>query len=569
MSLTDFSRTLITRVKITLPFCANSFGVAPCTATGVPCWNTYHTCKDRENFGATTKTYDFCSADADIPFPGPRPYVKSVTYLPTEIGGNLTKTGRVKVEFADEPDSDVGIDPYVTQRALFPAIPGTFFRKLIARNPNYKGGVMEISEGTLGDAEEAFTKKAHVLLETGKVGKGTFTFESVDLLAGLGEIEVPKKVNLKLLGAINDAVTEMILADTSDAATVAASGYVRIGDEVVQYANYDSAQRRLYNCTRHAFGTAPAGHSANDAVQPCRYFAPGNPFDHLKAMLLDDAAYDAALVDSAAFDAWRDWPGGEVNMSALIHEPTKLNEIYMGLVNLLDCKSWVAEDLKLTIARNIPNAPGRSYRELSDAESIIKASASVDLNEESRKTRSVLYWEKSALGKDGEAGSYSRIDVGVNAEAETEYGDNQQETIYTPWVTNAGIQDEVLAAWISDTLLRRMFGRRDAAPIVKGALDPKDHAVRTGEFATLTTDEILNPDGTPVTTRFQVVKRDAKGSKIECQFQRMPVRRAMFYADEAAADYDSATPAQQEYGGFYCDEATGKMPNGDDGFFYY
>ena len=569
MSLTDYSRTLVTLVEITLPWCANSHGSAPCTATGTPCFNTYHTCADRANFSASEKTYQFCSATAPVPFPGPRPYVKSVSYLPTEITTNLTKTGRIKVEFVDEPDSDIGIDPYVTSRSAWPDIPGTFFKKLLARNPNYKGATLRILEGVLGDEYAAFVPTANVLLETGAIGKGTFTFESVDLLAGLGDIEIPVKKSLQLLLAIDASVTELTLTDTADAAGVASSGYLLIGDEVIQYSSYDLAQRRIYGCTRGAFSTTAAGHDASASVQPCRYFAPGNPYDHLLEMLLTDAAYDPALVDSVAFAAAKAWPGGEVDMSALLTEPRKLSDVYLALVDWLDCKSWVAEDLQITIRRNIANKPGREYTAWSDAATVIKSSQSSDLNETSRKTRCAVYWEKNALGKFDDIASYSRIDIGVNGDSETEYGDYQLETVYLPWLTAAGIVEETLAFYISDSLLRRMFHRRDAATLISISVDPKDGAVACGDFVTLATDEICNPDGSPVSTRFQVVRREVKGSKIDYKLLRMPVRQCCFYGpDNDALTYDTATAAEREYGGFYADDLD-KNSDGTDGAYYF
>ena len=51
-------------VEIDLDYCANTAGVAPCTAsqTGdAKCFNTYATCNDTANFNLTTKTYRFCS----------------------------------------------------------------------------------------------------------------------------------------------------------------------------------------------------------------------------------------------------------------------------------------------------------------------------------------------------------------------------------------------------------------------------------------------------------------------------------------------------------------------------
>lgn len=57
------TRTPVTLVIITLDFCGRTFGVAPCTATGEPCYNTFHTCKDKNAYLKTTRDYEFSSTD--------------------------------------------------------------------------------------------------------------------------------------------------------------------------------------------------------------------------------------------------------------------------------------------------------------------------------------------------------------------------------------------------------------------------------------------------------------------------------------------------------------------------
>ena len=584
-NLTAPCRVPITLVRVTLDFCSRSFGVAPCTGVGEPCYNTYHTCKVAAAFDKSSKIYEFSSADAPIPWPGPRPYLSSVSYLPTEITNTVTVTGRIKIDLIDEPDGDIGIDPYVQQRA---SVQGTYFKKLIARNPNYKGRLLEIYEGFLGDSFEQFQLRANEPLGLVTVRGEITTLQTVDLLKGIGDIEVPPQQDTKLLGDIAGDALEMILDDTADVPLLPDAGYVKIGEEIIQYAAIDRAQRRLHGCTRGVMGTIALGHGAKDAVQICRYYPPANPFDILKELLLVDAALPPGQVDSAAIDHWRDWPGGEVAMTAFLDKPTKLSDLLLGvnsqskslssstdlppesfgLVDLLDCKIWVAENLKVTLSRNIPNAPGRSYRSVTDAATVVSGSASVDMNEKIRVTRSVLYWDKDVLGAVDTAESYVQRDVGVNLDAEREYAATITERIYCRWLKSGIMQEEILADYIRDLLARRLFNRRDAAPVITLSVELKDSEILTGSFVTLFTDELLQPDGTPIHTRAQVIYREPRGSKIDLKVQRLNVRRSAFYAPEDAPVYQDATAAQQEYGGFYCDDL-GKMPNGDVGFFYY
>lgn len=140
------SRTPSTLIIITLDYCSRIFGTSPCLATGTPCYNTWPTCKYQSAYVNVGKDYKFTLREKPVPFPGPRPYLLNETYLSTEIkpDESITVDYRITLEFQDEPDSDIGIDPYVSQRS---SVQGTFWRKLKARNNNYKGRFVKIKKG--------------------------------------------------------------------------------------------------------------------------------------------------------------------------------------------------------------------------------------------------------------------------------------------------------------------------------------------------------------------------------------------------------------------------------------
>lgn len=563
--LAAISRTPVTLVIITLDYCARIFGTSPCTATGTPCYNTFPTCKDKTNYNKTTKDYKFTSADAPLPFKtGERPYLSKVTYLPTEIKDNLTINARASVEMYDEPDTDIGIDPYVSQRS---SIQGTFWKKLLTRNPNYKGREVKIYEGFLGLAEADFQQKWIGVIENITLGKDTVKIEIKDLLKKLSDIEVPPKLDIKLVTDIDAAITTITLTTVSG---LDAPGYIRIGDEIIYYTTKNETTNQISGCTRGYFSTTAAEHNANDKVQKVRYYAPANPFDILKEMLLTDAEIGASYVDSTAFDYWRDWPGGEVNFSAIVSEPTKLDKLYFEIVDLIDCKSWVAEDLKITIRRNIPNEPGRSYHNLTDEANIIHDSASVDLNEKSRITRVLLYWDKTTLGKVDEVMEYSRIDIAVDADAESanEYNEVIEKKFFCRWLRSGYIQEETLARFIKVFIMRQVRRYRDAMPIITLDLEMKDSDIKTGDFAKISTDELLMTDGNPLDKAiFQIIKRDFKGQKINLKVLKFPSRKVALFAPSGTPAYTSATEAQKEYAFFT--GADGKMSNQDDGYYFY
>lgn len=561
-----FSNTPCELIILTMDICANTFGSAPCTATSTDkCYNTFATCRDKANFNRTTTQYKFTSADVATPFKtGERPYIKKVTTFATEIkSDNITVNAREKAKMHDEFDTDIGIDPYLSDRTS--AAQGTFWRKLLARNPNYKDRIYERYEGFLGLAEVDFERRFVGLLDNITISGQDVTIEAADMLTALADIDVPAEVDVKLTADVTDSETTLTVDDVSD---LDASGYVRISDEIIQYAAISGLQ--LTGCTRACFGTTADSHDADDNVQPCRYYAADNLFDILLEMLTDDAEYDPSYVDSASFADAKDWPGGEPDVWAIISEPTPLEDLFFELLELADSKVWVAEDLKITIARNYPNRGGRTYTKWNDDEHIIDGSVSVDLNEDSRITRVVMYWDKDAIGDLEEQASYARMDMAIDGDAESanEYNGTEKKEIWCRWLHPDCGTSEELDFWTDEFLGRYLMNRRDAAPLITLEVKQKDSGVKTGEYIKLTTDELCDVDGSDISdARFRVVKREQKeNGKYEYKLERMPKKKIALFNDIGASDWEDATEAELEYG--YFGDSYGDLPDGKPGYFF-
>ncbi len=136
-------------VEIDLDRCENTYGTAPCTASGgTKCYNTFSTCQDTANFTRGTHTYRFCNRGMPLP-PGElvRPYIDradgAVTVIDPEAG--LARRGTLKLGMVDETDSDLEQDPYTSTRAS--AAQGSFWSRLIARNPNMAGRPVRVRRG--------------------------------------------------------------------------------------------------------------------------------------------------------------------------------------------------------------------------------------------------------------------------------------------------------------------------------------------------------------------------------------------------------------------------------------
>ena len=106
----------VTLVEIDRDVCSLTFGVAPCTATGAPCYNTWSTCADRPNFAVATQTIRFVKPRADVPLAWAAiPSVMSASSVPTELNvgdvdatsGPLGKRAQASVTLQDHPTSDI------------------------------------------------------------------------------------------------------------------------------------------------------------------------------------------------------------------------------------------------------------------------------------------------------------------------------------------------------------------------------------------------------------------------------------------------------------------------------
>ncbi len=607
--LKRLSRTPITVAVMNLDYCGNIFGITPCRATGTPCFNTFPTCKDKIRYtrqAAVTqkealdmtdinhvagmglsqwqegKGYRFSSLDAALPFrKGEKPYIKSVKYLPTEIKDNLTVNARITCELYDEPDSDINSDPYLLQRnqqylaglgliqyQQTPTVKGTYWKRLLARNPNYEGRLFKVYEGFAGLEESEYQQRWVGNIENVTLGKGIVKIEVVDLLKALNKIDVPAKLDIKLASAI---------ADTSTSATFstvegldAPNGYIRIGDEIIYYTSLDAVSNQLGGFQRGYFQTDISEHKINDKIQKVRYFPPMNPFDLLKEMLSKDAALPDAYIDSEAFDYWRDFPGGEIGFWAIISEPTKLDKLYFEILDLIDCKSWVAEDLRITIRRNLPNQPGRAYAYFSDDANLIHNSANVDLNTASRLSRILIYWDISTLGKFDEVASYSRLDIGLDADAESanEFNEVVEKKIMSRWLHSAGIREDVLYIYIKNNLLRQVWRYRDAMALITFDVEMKDSEIKTGEYCKISTDELLDKYGNPlIKATFQIVRREWKNNKLNLKALQIQPRKIAYFADNSSRDYPVASDTEKEYG-FICDNE-GLMADAMYGYYIY
>jgi len=427
-----------------------------------------------------------------------------------------------------------------------------------------------------GLAEGSWTLRWQGAIENIKVQRGKVSIEAVDLLKDLSKIEIPPKLSVKCLVSITDAQTTMTLNDASD---LPATGYLQIDEEIVSYTARDTGTGIVSGMTRAQFSTTAAAHDANAKVTSCRYLPPGNPFDHIATLLSVDGGLAAGNIDSTGIEYWRDYPGGEINVSALITDADriKLDKLILELAEMLDCKVWQNEDQKITITRNLASDPARTVTALTDDFEIIADSGSADLNEKARLSRVAFYWDKSPIKKLDDPASYGRLEVVIDATAEgaNEYNTSTAEKIiWCRWLPLSELEENA-AQDFAVTCAQRLVARyRDAPPLITVAVDAKDYAISTGEWVSLTTDELVDVYGNPLSaSQYMVVKRERKGTKIVLTLLAgvggigSTKKIAYIHTTASPADYDVASEAEKVYG--YISETTGLMSDGTGGYVIY
>ena len=417
----------------------------------------------------------------------------------------------------------------------------SYWKRFMSRNPNYKGRMMEIYEGQVGMAEEEFTRTWVGKLTNVTTQNGEFTFESTDLLKDLSKIDVPPKLDIKLAADLSAVEAGQITLTSVEG--MGSSGYIRIKDEIIGYATLNAATKALQTLTRGAFGTAANEYKARDKVQAVRYYAPANPWDILLEMLRVDAGIADADIDLDAFALAKRTPGNDLLFRAVLSEPENLDKLFFEITDLLDAKAWVGEDLRITIRRNVQNAPGRAYYRMTDGDNIVDNSASVDFNEKSRLTRMLIYWHKTVLGKKDDPAAFDRLDIAVDADAEASYGDVVEKKVFCRWIDPITNEEDSAETYVRNLGMRQVRRSRDAQPLIALSLSLRDLGVKTGDFVRLDTDELVRFDGDPITNEiFQVVKRELQDDfSLKVSLLRVSTRRLALIAPNGFPNYLDAT----------------------------
>ncbi len=334
--------------------------------------------------------------------------------------------------------------------------------------------------------------------------------------------------------------------------------------EVFGCALYTGATRGHYVFTdgnrgiaagRGAFQTTVAVHSTSDPIIEVGVYRQQNEDQGVHPVmalrdLVNRGAIAVADVDQATFDREQDFiPGSQVKRAGLnaIIEPEKLGSHIKQLraETLLDL--WVSETgLVRTRLSFRVNLPGDTLPKFTDEESILRRSASMSGNAESRVTRMQVYYDQ----KTGTAGKdridYNSVAVVPDLAVEALSGP-KVKSILARWIFRD--QDAIAVAGRTVSRFRR------GARIYKFKLDFKDVPdFDVADLVRIDSTDFLTGSGSQAIRDankvWQVVQRTYNHNEGTVSIEALEAngRKFAIISPSPFPDFPAATPAERQYG---------------------
>ena len=351
-------------VEIDLPYCANVYGSAPCTAvlgvTGaIKCFNTKKTCQDRAHYVEQGATLRFAVPTDYLPdaieaFPS----IDAISFTPLiiSLGENLGQRATLEIRLRDHPDTDTGsgFDKYLADRPYVPAAQGSFFGKLRARQPYLRGQALRWINGYVGQTLAEMEVRHFVIDGFDYSSDGVYTVTASDVLkiADGDRAQAPALSDGYLASDITASATSAVLLPSGVGGDYPASGHVCIGGNEV--AAFTRAADTL-TLTRGQLGTVASAHKAQDRVQLAKVFVGQDPANILYDLMVNYAGVAAGYIDLAAWQAETSAFLGNV-YTATITEPTSVNDLVSEIIEQAALAVWWddrARQVRMQVLRGI------------------------------------------------------------------------------------------------------------------------------------------------------------------------------------------------------------------------
>lgn len=521
--MSDFAREPFEWVEIDQDFCTRSYGVAPCTASltigGTECYNTRSTCQDPTNYVKGTRTLRFCKNQAFLPNDGNY-------YIPTLVsasisagsinpaGANSSSTalgtrGGVTVTFQDGPHTDRYVDPYIADRmsrdaGYIATERGTFWSKWRARNQYYLGRVIRYKTGFIenGAVVDVTTRTYFLTAFEGPDGSGQVRMAGKDILSKIAneKAKVPAASEGKLRIDLTTSANHAHLDPAGIISEYPASGYIRIGKEILAYSKNGPSDPDRIDITRAQYGTSAVSAKAGDIVQLCKVYSAEAPADILDDLLTNFAGIPAGYLDTAQ------WAQEQTDYlprlySTVISEPTGVQEIIAEMCEQMYFYLIWDERAGLLKMRAIRPAQDDTVYSLSDFRNFLADSVSLrDLPDQLYTQIWVYYGLINFAESTKDEKNYAVREIIATDEGSANKQDLERiKKIYCRWIDSAN-------AGAAVDLGQKMIARYGSAPRqVAFTLTGKDSAIWIGDFVTVNHRLSVDPTGAALPLNIQVM----------------------------------------------------------------
>lgn len=586
-------RKPISFVELLLDRCTNVYGVSPCTASGAAgseCYNTFETCQDTVNFSSTEESIMFAEDVAGLPagikcFPcvSTSPSITPSRITPTK---GLGWRGVVSVKCTDFPHHDRGVDPYVATRTYDPFAQGTFFGKLKARDPYYKGRVMRVYTGYLDPPFSWYNFETRTYIIDSIDGpdhNGNVTIKGRDILALADDnvAQAPSPDTGSLSAAYTAGVSTTLVLQTGEgtdyntdpytgnAISPTYPGFALVGDNILKYTGVSTDT--LTGVVGGQWGSTDSDLSIDDTVQQGLYFNAVNVVDVLNHLLRTYAGvseqyipYDAGkTTPTGVDDNWDQEKSSWLNANTLTHliaKPTGISKLVteLCLQNTLYIW-WKPTSSEIRMRAISPSLKNETPPLIDEASNILKESVKIKEKPKDRISQLWVHYDKiDYTGDDKEEnyrGHYIKIDT--DSESENAYGEKSVKHIFASW-----LQSPSLIATLAGRILQLW---NETPKEVTFSLDARDATIETGNFARLSTRQIQDVDGSNNVQKVQVleVKEGQLSHKYDYVAQAVDYTlvRYAFIGPDTLGDYNSETEANRQAYAFIAPD----VGNFDDG----
>ena len=447
----------LTYVEIDINYCSNTFGSAPCTASGsgdAKCVNTRNIsfdCQDTANFTASTKTVRFGIDNGNLPESIPCiPNLLSVSVENAVIkpGENIGERATCTASFKNHRHGDSGFDKYIVDRTYNPFDQGTFWGKFRARNSYLRYRPMRVLRGYLGDAIGDFTVENFVVDQiNGPGSSGNVTIRGVDFMRLLGgeSSQAPVANKGYLSALISDVATSATLSPSGIGdLNYSASGHVAIGEEIMSFTRTAD----VLTLTRAQYDTDGLAHKADDVVQEVLIYT-----TQTSAYIINDLVVNYTPLDTSYTDltAWNliVTNYSSVLYTAVIPKPESVVDLINELVEQAGLKVF-GDNVNNVITFDVIRPITASGEVLSEQKIIANTFQQTDQPNKRYSQVWLYYYQRNYFKNLNDPGNYYSgvIDPALDSQYETE----SVKKIFSRWIPTGG---RSVASDVTSRLLAR------------------------------------------------------------------------------------------------------------------